>query len=76
MNTIVYNIKLPDGVVKEYATNVIAGNIHAQVDLDVHSPATLEDIIDVKKDYKAISRNNLYVTTKSGCRRITETISG
>ncbi len=62
----VYNVEFPDGVVKEYAANVIAENMYAQVDPDGHTHSILDSIIDFKKDDKALSSDDLYVTTKSG----------
>ena len=76
LNTMIYDVEFPDGTIKEYAANVIADNMYAQVDPDGHAHGILESIIDFKKDDKALSKDDLYVTTKSGRRRIRQTTSG
>ena len=76
LNTMVYEVEFPDGVIKEYAANIIAENMYAQVDPSGHSTGILDSILDFKKDNKALSGDDLYVTTKSGRRRIRETTSG
>ena len=72
----IYDVEFPDGTIKEYAANIIAENMYAQVDPDGHVHGILDSIIDFKKDDKALSKDDLYVTTKSGRRRIRETTSG
>lgn len=71
-----YGVEIPNGGVKEYTTNIITENMYTQVDIDGHSHGIFGSILDFKKDYKALSSDELYVTTKSGRRRIRETTSG
>ena len=67
----VCDVEFHDGAIKEYAANIIAENMYAQVDPD----GILDNTIDFKKDGKALSKDDLYVTTKSGRRCIRETTS-
>ena len=76
LNTMVYDVEFPDGVIKEYAANIIAENMYAQVDPDGHSTAILSEIIDFTKNSKALSKDDMYITTKSGQRRMRQTTSG
>ena len=46
----VYDVEFPDGVIKEYAANIIPENMYSQVDPDGLSHAILDCIIDFKKD--------------------------
>ena len=41
LNTIVYDVKFPDGAVREYASNIIAENMLAQVESDSFPPLSL-----------------------------------
>ena len=36
LNTLMYDVELPDGATKPYATNIIAEKIHNSMDLDGH----------------------------------------
>ena len=72
----VYDVEFPDGVINEYTANIIAENMYAQVDPDAHSHAILDCIIDFKKDDKALSKDDMYITTKSGHRRVRQSTSG
>jgi len=49
MNTMIYEVEFQDGTIKEYATNVIADNIYAQVDHEGFMYTLLDAIIDFKK---------------------------
>ena len=72
----VYDVEFPDGVVKEYAANIIAENMYSQVDPDGHATGILECILDFKKDDKALHKDDLYITTQSGLRRMRQTTTG
>ena len=76
LNTIVYDVEFPDGVVKEYAANIIAENMYTQVDPDGHSHSILDCIIDYKRDATALNKADMLITTKSGRRRIRQSTNG
>ena len=74
LNSIIYDVEFPDGTIKEYSVNVIAENMLTQVDSDGFTMTMLGDIIAHKKDAaKAISKDDMFVTTRRGnrCKRIT-----
>ena len=76
LNTAVYDVRFPDGAVKQYASNVIAENLYAQVDMEGHSYLMLESIIDHRKNEEAINKKDQYFTTRSGQRRLRRTTKG
>ena len=76
LNTVVYDVQFPDGEIKEYAANVIAENMYSQVDSEGHRYQILDCITDHRKNGNAIEKDDLYITTKSGRRRMRETTAG
>ena len=77
LNTMIYEVELPDGSIKEVSANLIAENILTQVDDDGFSKVMLEAIVDYKKDEStAIAKADMYVTTRSGQRRMRKTTTG
>ena len=75
-NTMSYDVEFPDGEVKEYCANVIAENMYSQVDAFGHSHTMLDSILDYRKSNSAIDRADMYLTTKSGTRRMKQTTTG
>ena len=63
-----YDVEFQDGEIQDYAANVIAENMYAQVDADGHMHTMLDSIIDHKKDCNAVEQSDIYVVTKSGNR--------
>ena len=76
INSIVYNVELPSGLVKQYVTNNIAENIYTQVDQKFHSHNLLDTIIYYYKDGHSVSNEDKYVITRSGNRRLRKTTIG
>ena len=75
LNTLVYEVQFPDGAIKPYAANIIAENILTQVDSSGRHAHSLEKILDMKKDHTALTKDDAFVTTKSG-RRLRQTTVG
>ena len=69
----VYDVEFPDGEVKEYATNVSAEKMYAQVDANGYPYTMLDSIVDYKKSSAVVERDDMFITTKSGTRRHRET---
>ena len=70
MNSIIYEVKFPDGQVKEYAANVIAENMLSQIDSDGYSTTLIESIVDHRKDEStAVPKSDCHVVTARGQRR-------
>jgi hypothetical protein len=77
LNSVMYEVEMPDGQVKEYCANVIAQNMLAQVDPDGYSMALMGGIVDHRRDHtKAVSVEEAYVVTKSGQKRLRKTTIG
>ena len=49
-----YDIEFTDGSIENYAANIIAENVFAQVDNKGRDPWIMKEIIDHKKDHTAI----------------------
>ena len=77
LNSIMYEVGLVDGRIKEYRANTIAENMPTQVDSDGFSLALMEGIIDYKRDDSiAIPKADKYITTGRGQRRLRKTTAG
>ena len=76
LNTLLYDVEFTDGTLKQYSANIIAENMYSQVDEEGYSKTILESIVDYKKDGHAITKENMYVYTKSGQRRHRQTTQG
>ena len=46
LNSVIYEVEFPDGQLKEYAANVIAENMLAQVDHEGYSTTLIQGIVD------------------------------
>jgi hypothetical protein len=71
-----YHPQFPDGAVKQYAANVIAENMYAQVANDGQTNLILDVITDWDKNGHAVSKRNKYVKTKHGNKQLRQTTSG
>ena len=49
LNTLIYNIKFPNGNVKEHSHNFIAKNMHDQAHNDGHATQILDAIVDQER---------------------------
>jgi hypothetical protein len=77
LNSIVYEVEFPDGQVKEYSANTIAENMLTQVDSDGFTLTLMEGIVDYRKDEAtAVSKQDMYVVTKRGQKRLRKTTTG
>ena len=76
LNTLMYEVEFPDGVVKEYAANVIAENILKQVDPNGRHSLVLDGIVGHRKDGHAVEKKDAFVVTKRGQRKLRQTTIG
>ena len=77
LNSIMYEVELADGRIKEYGVNIITENMLTQVDSDGFSLSLMEGIIDYKHDdLVAIPKTDKYITTARGQRRLCKTTAG
>ena len=59
MNTTIYDVEFPDGEIRKYCANVIAGNMYSRVDAEDYRHQLLDTIVDHKQDGNAIQPNGL-----------------
>ena len=76
LNSRVYDVMFPDGAVKQYAANIIAENMWAQVDDEGHQYMMLDEITDHRKDQSAVTKDTQYVVTKRGNQKLRQTTIG
>ena len=76
LDTRVYDVMFQDGTVKNYATNVIAENIYSQVDSEGFQHTLLEDIVGHRANDAAVSKQDAYVVTKRGQKKLRKTTVG
>ena len=77
LNSHLYEVEFTDGSVREYSANLIAENMLTQVDEDGYSLTMMNAIINHEVDPAvAINKEDGYVTTKQGTRRMRKTTAG
>ena len=76
LNTILYGVEFPDGVIKQYAPNIIAESMYSSLDENGHSKVVLDCILDHTKDDRAIDKADKYFITIKGQRRLQKTTIG
>ena len=70
MNLMIYDVELTDVLIKYYAANTIAQKICSKIGADGYFRTTLGSIIEYYKGEKVVPKDDKYVTTHSGNRRI------
>ena len=76
LNTAVYDVLFPDGAVKQYAANTIAENMWAQVDNEGQQYLLLDQITEHRRHDSAVDKNDQYVVTKRGNKKLRQTTVG
>jgi hypothetical protein len=71
LDTRVSEVEFPDGSVKDYAANILAEALYAQVDVDGNRFLLLKEIIDHKTDATALSKSDAMVMNVNGSRNPT-----
>ena len=70
LDTRVYEVEFPDGQVLEYAANVIAENLYAQVDQEGRHQLILDGIVGHRKDSSAVALDDqIIVVNGKNCKR-------
>lgn len=75
-NGMTYDVRFPDGQVVEYSANVIAENLHNQVDDEGFTKTKLDCIVAHKTDDLAVHKDDMYITNRRGVKRMRKTTSG
>ena len=76
LNSLMYDVRFPDGDVKEYSANVIAENLMNQVDEEGFSLTTIESITAHRTTDEAVTKENMFAVNKQGVKRIRYTTCG
>jgi hypothetical protein len=76
LDSCVLEVQFNDGVVKEFAANVIAKHIYSQVDSERRRHLILDEIIDHRKDGSAVAPDDLYVTNRNDNQHMRRTTKG
>ena len=66
----------PDGLVCQYAKNIIAENMYSQVDSNGHHTLLLKEITDHGKSEMAKHIYDKFVVSKTGRKRLRKTTKG
>ena len=69
LNTRVYDVMFPDGIVHQYSANIIAQNIYESSDDDGYRYQLMEEIIGHRKSKDAVSKEEGYITGKNGQKK-------
>ena len=75
-NTFNYEVEFSDDKVIEHSYNVIADNIHSQVDEDGRNIQILDSIVDCRKDRNTVDNTDAHLRVKSGQQRLRHITSG
>ena len=76
LNTILYDVHLPDGAINTYSANLILENILTRLDADVYHNQLLEGTLDHSKDNWAVEKKEQWIVTKCGRRSMRQTTVG
>ena len=76
LNSILYDVKFPNGEIKEYSANIIAENILNQVDDEGFTVLQLDCILDHRSSDDAVTKDNMYAQSKRGTKRKRKTTVG
>ncbi len=76
LNSMIYDVKFPDGAVREYRGNIIAQNVLEQIDNDGHMTMKLKRILDYRRDGSAVSKVNKYIQSSNGQLKLRKTTTG
>ena len=66
----------PDGVVCQYAENIIAENMYSQVDSNGHHTLLLKKITDHRKSEMAVPIDDKFFISKTGRKRLRKNTKG
>jgi hypothetical protein len=69
LDTRKYDVRLPDGSVETYGTNIIQENLMSNVDDEGNLFVLLDEIISHKRTDKALSEKDAWYTSKTGSRK-------
>jgi hypothetical protein len=69
LDTREYAVEFRDGHVESVSANLIAQNLYEQLDDEGKRHVLLTDIVDHKRDERAIDKRDAFITMKNGVKR-------
>jgi hypothetical protein len=66
LNTRVYEVMFPDGKLRRYSANVIAENMHSQVDSEGYQYQLLDEIVAHRSTGEALTKADAWHTDVKG----------
>ena len=66
LNIFTYDVEFSDGEIEQHSVNVIAENMHSQVDEDGSNIQILDSIVDYRKDKMQLIRLMCMFATRAG----------
>ena len=76
VNSWVYAVILPDHAIQKYSANFISENLYSQVDKKGHIYTLMDEIMDHRKEYNAVTKWEGYTEDSNGRRIINITTKG
>jgi hypothetical protein len=77
LNTMIYDIQFPDGMIEQYGANIIAQNVMDQVeDSSGHYSARLKNVLDHRRQGNAVSKAKKYIYSRNGQRKLRQSTAG
>jgi hypothetical protein len=58
----IFEVEISDGVILEYAANIIAESLYVQVDAEGHQYVLRSEIVDHRKESDATSKDDEFVS--------------
>ena len=75
-DTRTYSVRFPGGVLHEYTANVVAENLHAQLDSEGKRHLMMKEIIGHRKNGDAVSREDGFTISSNGNKHPKRTTKG
>jgi hypothetical protein len=76
LDTRMYEVEFPSSQTEAFSANIIAENMFAQVDDKGHRNVLMKDIIDHRKNGRAVEADDAFITSHHGVKRRSETTVG
>lgn len=77
LNTLIYDVQFPNGMIEQYGANIIAQNVMDQVeDESGHYSARLKSVLDHRRQGNAVSKAKRYITSRNGQRKLRQSTAG
>jgi hypothetical protein len=62
-------VKFPGGQTEAFSANIIAENMFSQIDKEGHQSVLLKEIVDHRKNNRAVEVDDAFITSHNGVKR-------